>query len=98
MNNERRKVLCAIAARLLSLKHLNDEDMEHEQDFNEFTNDLESILYEEESYMDNMPENLQGGYRYQMAEEACDNIGCAIDALSDGNVDDAINYIYSAAV
>jgi hypothetical protein len=96
MNKDRRKELCAVANKLLSLKRTNNDDIE--MDLDPFKNDLDMILSEEESYMDNVPENFQNGYRYQMAEEACNNIECAIDALDDGNIDDAISYIYSATV
>lgn len=96
MNKNRRKELYAVANKLICLKHQNNEDIE--ADLELAKNDLDSILYEEESYMDNIPENFQSGYRYQVAEEACDKIECAIDALNDGDIDSAINYIYGATV
>lgn len=96
MNKTRRKELYAIANKLIHLKNANNEDSEMNLD--QLKNDLDMILNDEESYMDNMPENLQNGYRYQMAEEACDHIECAIDALNDGDIDDAISHIYSATV
>ena len=96
MNKIRRKELYAVANKLIGLKRTNNEGTE--LDLDSFKSDLDMILSEEESYMDNIPENLQNGYRYQAAEEACDNIECAIDALNDGNIDEAISYIYSATV
>lgn len=42
---------------------------------------LEDILGEEEEYQDNMPENMQYGERWEKADEACDNMGEAIDEL-----------------
>lgn len=42
---------------------------------------LEDILGEEEEYRDNMPENMQYGERWDEADEACDNMGEAIDEL-----------------
>lgn len=42
---------------------------------------LEDILGEEEEYRDNMPENMQYGERWEKADEACDNMGEAIDEL-----------------
>lgn len=95
MNKNRRKELYAVVNKLLALKNANDGV---EMDLESAKNDLSMILYDEESYMDNIPENMQGGYRYQTAEDACDNIECAIDALDDEDVDSAINYIYSATV
>ncbi len=50
--------------------------------------DLEDVLSEEEEYRDNIPENLQGSTRYEVADEACDSIQSAIDAL-----DEATDYI-----
>ena len=91
MNKERRKELYAIAVRLTSFKNGSSGI-----DIEDVRSDLEMVLCDEETYMDNMPENLQNGYRYQVAEEACTNMEFAIDALDDGNIDDAINYIYSA--
>ena len=96
MNKIRRKELYAVANKLLTLKHTNDDDIETELE--SAKNDLDAILYEEESYMDNIPENMQSGYKYQKAEDACSNIENAIDALDDGNIDHAISYIYGATV
>lgn len=93
MNNGRRKELRNLANKLKS--NTNQNDLEF---IASIKNELESILYEEESYMDNIPENLQGGYRYQMAEDACDNIESAIDALNENELNEAIDYIYNAAV
>lgn len=93
MNNDRRKELRNLANKLKS--NTNQNDLEF---IASIKNELESILYEEESYMDNVPENLQGGYRYQMAEDACDNIESAIDALNENELNEAIDYIYNAAV
>ena len=42
---------------------------------------LEIVKDEEEEYMDNMPENLQGSERYERAEEIVDNLDEAIDEL-----------------
>ena len=45
---------------------------------------IEEIRSDEECYMDNMPENLQGSVRYSDAEEAC------------GHLEDAISWVESA--
>ena len=94
MNKNRRKELCAVASKLLLLKRTENDNIE--EDLDAIKNNLSMILYDEESYMDNIPENFQNGYRYQMAEDACNNIENAIDALDDGDIDDAISYIYGA--
>ena len=96
MNKSRRKELYAVADKLLSLKRACNDDVSTDLDL--IKNELDMILYDEESYMDNVPENFQSGYRYQMAEDACSNIENAIDALDDGNIDHAISYIYGATV
>ena len=94
MNKARRKALYAIVTRLQFVDNKNKDAV------SSIKSDLESILYDEEYAMDNIPENMQGSYRYEMAEEACDNLQSAIDALDDDDIDidDAIKYIYSAAV
>ncbi len=53
---------------------------------------LEEVKDEEECYRDNMPENLQNSERYEIANEACDNLDYAMSSL-----DDALDYIESAA-
>ena len=92
MNKERRKELLAIINRLQSI-NLSDES-----EVDSVKCDLESVLCDEEGYMDNIPENLQGGYRYAKAEEACDSLQCAIDMLEDDDIDinDVTTYIYNA--
>lgn len=51
--------------------------------------DLESILNDEQDYLDNIPENLQGSERYEVAEAAVDNLETAMSAIEDiiSNVD-----------
>ena len=49
----------------------------------ELKGSLEDIQAEEEEYRDNMPENLQGGERYEKAEEAVGNIESAAESLGD---------------
>ena len=57
----------------------------------ELKSSLEDLMSEEEEYRDNMPENMQGGERYEAAEMACDNLS---DAVS--NLEDAISSIEAA--
>ena len=54
---------------------------------------IENIRGDEESYMDNMPENLQGSTRYSSAEEAVGFLEEAIDSI-----DDAIDNLESASL
>lgn len=44
---------------------------------------LELLLEEEQDYRDNIPENLQGGERYEKADEACDNLSDVMDGLDE---------------
>ena len=57
----------------------------------ELKSSIEDLMSEEEEYRDNMPENMQGGERYEAAEMACDNLS---DAVS--NLEDAISSIEAA--
>ncbi len=45
--------------------------------------EIESILEDEEEYMDNIPENMQGSERYETAETACENLQSAVDAMEE---------------
>lgn len=49
----------------------------------ELKTSIETLRDEEQDYMDNMPENLQGSERYQTAEAAVDNLDSAMDNLMD---------------
>lgn len=53
--------------------------------------ELEILMEEEEEYRDNIPENLQGSERYELADSACYSLGEAIDSL-----DSAIDSIEEA--
>lgn len=50
---------------------------------NDTRNALDDVFDEEETYRDNMPENLQGSERYEKADEACDNLSDAVDGLDE---------------
>ncbi len=52
---------------------------------------LDTLKEEEEEYRDNIPENMQGSERYEIAEAACDNLDSAVDSL-----DEVISYIEEA--
>lgn len=51
--------------------------------FEEMKYKLESILEDEETYRDNIPENLQGSERYETADEACDALSSAVDSVDE---------------
>lgn len=44
-------------------------------------NEIEEIQQEEQDYLDNMPENLEGSEKYSIAEEAIDNLESALNAV-----------------
>lgn len=45
--------------------------------------DTESILMDEQTCLDNMPENLEGSARYERIENAVDKLDDAVDFLQD---------------
>ena len=49
----------------------------------ELKGSLEDLQAEEEEYRDNIPENMQESVRYEMADEACDNLSEAVDNLEE---------------
>ena len=57
---------------------------------------MEDIKSDEQDYLDNIPENLQGSERYSIAEEAIDNLDSAIDELKSTDFDDTIGYLQRA--
>lgn len=54
--------------------------------------DLESIMSDEEEYRDNMPENLQWSERYEIAYNACYAMQDALD-----NLEEAISNVETAS-
>ena len=49
----------------------------------ELKSDLESILWDEQNYYDNIPENLQFSERAEASEESINQMEDAIDDLGD---------------
>jgi hypothetical protein len=75
MNKARRKELVDLVRELRSAK---DKD-----DIYSVINTLENIRDDEESYYDNIPENLQSSQRAYDSENAIDNMNTALDLLND---------------
>ena len=73
-----------IAERLV---RLNDPSIMMEE-LEDLRLQIEMLRDEEQDYMDNMPENLQGGDRYANASEAVDALDAAAEEL-----DEAISYL-----
>lgn len=79
MNKIRRKQIRMLINRLRKINSGNisiDEIVD-------ITEDAQIIRDDEEYYMENIPENLQSGERYEAAEMACDNLNDASDMLED---------------
>jgi flagellar biosynthesis chaperone FliJ len=55
--------------------------------------ELEEIMDEEQDYLDNIPENLQGSERYEKSEEIIDNLEGAVSNLEDvmDSIEESIN-------
>lgn len=83
MNKQRRKRIENVIRKIELVKTEINNSSEYLQNIKK---ELEDILYEEENYFDNMPENLQGSMRGEAAEEAIDYLTEAIDSI-----DDALN-------
>lgn len=110
MNKLRRKEIYAIIKRLSFLKESLEKGAEIDLSsmLTDIIEDIELVLFEEEDYRDNIPENMQGGYKYDMAEEACNNLEEAKDTLEyvqEGDevesiitsIDEAIDYLDNAS-
>ena len=111
MNKSRRKEIYAAINKLMSVKNQIEQDFDENiisDSLEDIYNDVDCILSDETSYMENIPENLQGGSKYEAAEEACDNLQEAVDYIEAANdsldnveslvkyIDEAIGYLKRA--
>lgn len=105
MNKQRRMALKKIIESLRKFNIKTNGELSQEQidELDTIKNDLEYVLSEEQYSLDNIPENLQGSYRYQQSESACDSIENAIEFISDAmdgdtekNINEAIDNVYDA--
>lgn len=57
---------------------------------------VEKLRDEEQEYLDNIPENLQGSKRYEESERAADSLDSAYDSIEEacGNLEDAMLETY----
>lgn len=97
MNNERRKAIKSLYGEIEITKGSSHNDSTLEQlaenigiairTFNERKQEIKSSLEElrdaEEEYIDNMPENMQSGEKYDAAKQAVSDLDEAIDMLDD---------------
>lgn len=109
MNKMRRKEIRQLAQNLESIsRHADAISDTLEERLQDISEDIGFVLSDEEYYRDNLPENLQGGRRYEAAEEACDALQDAIDSLDYAimhvnnketmleDIAEAVKYLYSA--
>lgn len=97
MNKMRRKEI------MVAIKRLNNLSVEVQanglencvEELEDIISDIQMILEDETDYMENIPENLQGGERYERAEEACESLEDAVDTLEYISADDPIEDIIS---
>lgn len=89
MNNTRRKAISELSQKVGNIKSEAEELMRS----------IEDIKSEEEDYKENIPENLQGGDKYELAEAAIENLKEAYNGLDDivGILDDVESYLDEAA-
>lgn len=94
MNKRRRKEIKSLISKLYDIVKCIQCGMQLDFDaLSDIICDLECIWNDEECYRDNIPENLQESIRYTTADEACDNLECAVDALNYIEEDDDVEYI-----
>lgn len=89
MNNTRRKAISEVSQKVGNIKGELEALMQ----------EIEEIKCEEEDYKDNIPENLQGGEKYEAAESAIENLEEAYSSLDDivGSLEEAESYLDEAA-
>ena len=73
MNKKRRKCIDSVILKINKLQDIIEE----------LQQDIEAIAADEQYYLDNIPENLQGSERYEAGENAVENLEDAIDWLDD---------------
>lgn len=103
MNKLRRKEILRI---IELLRQMQKQDLISDEELSDICDQIREIYDEEEYYMDSIPENLQGGYRYDRAEEACDLLESAADSIEyaigkdenkiSDSIDEAIQDLYDA--
>ena len=79
MNNARRSRIRRLIQNLKACRKVDDRWVGVDWEFVE--GELQDLLEEEQEAMDNIPENLQDGDRYMVAEESVGSLEEAIDAI-----------------
>ena len=98
MNKLRRKAIRNVIRKLNEI--LEGKNKISIEVFEDFIDEIQTILDEEETYFYNIPENLQNGARYEESENAIDKLEDAISDLEYIDVDcskeETEKYILSA--
>ena len=89
MNKARRREIFKLIQRLNKLMDkINEATVDLLiSEIEDLVDEIQNILYEEESVMDNIPENLQGGHIYEKSEDACWNLNDSVSELEDLDVE-----------
>ena len=80
MNKSRRNEIRSVINKLSGI-NFDGEISDIIETVSDLKDVIACILEDEEDYKDNIPENLQGGYIYEMSEESCYNLESAYDEL-----------------
>ena len=91
MNKMRRKAIRNLIAKLSGIRN-DKKDVDFDL-IDDILDETQTILDDEEDYFYNIPENLQSGSRYDDSENAIDNLGDAINELSDIDAECSHEYI-----
>lgn len=86
MNKERRKQIDVV------IEAIND----FQNSFEELQQAIEEIRDEEQEYLDNIPENLQSSERYELAEDAVNNLESAVDWFDNVDVEELTSLLEEA--
>ena len=89
MNNTRRTAISKVSQKVGNIKGELEALMQ----------EIEEIKGEEEDYKDNILENLQGREKFEIAENAIENLEEAYNSLDDvvGTLEDVESYLDEAA-
>ena len=89
MNKQRRNQISEVVSRVESVQ----------AELESLPDDIHGIMDEETEYRDNIPENMQGGDRYEMADNACSELEAAHETLDNAkdSLEEVVSSLESAA-
>jgi len=92
MNNDRRKAIRALYPQCEELRKIHEAAKVAVEAFREFAaelfGDVDTIMNEEQEYIENLPENLQQGDKAKVAEAAVEALSEAKDMLDQLDVEE----------